>query len=137
MKTCFKCNIPKELDQFYKHPQMADGYLGKCIECAKEDVRLDRINNPTVRERDRERAQLPHRKQLMANGQKRRRKEHPEKNSAYLKVWRALKKGVLIRKNCFCGLYGEAHHDDYSKPLEVKWLCKKHHEERHHELGWG
>lgn len=30
-----------------------------------------------------------------------------------------------------------AHHEDYSKPLEIVWLCKSHHSERHHELGWG
>jgi formylmethanofuran dehydrogenase subunit E len=28
-----------------------------------------------------------------------------------------------------CNEIGERHHDDYSKPLEVRWLCKKHHRE--------
>jgi hypothetical protein len=29
----------------------------------------------------------------------------------------------------------EMHHDDYSQPLAVRWLCKAHHAERHREIG--
>ena len=45
-----------------------------------------------------------------------------------------LKKGPCEK----CGQASvEAHHDDYSKPLSVRWLCRLHHEEIHGGAGCG
>ncbi len=40
----------------------------------------------------------------------------------------------LDRQPCWCGEPGEAHHPDYGKPLNVIWLCRKHHAEIHREV---
>ncbi len=58
-------------------------------------------------------------------------------------AWKAIKKGVLIPQPCEnCGVVGtfadgrnkvQAHHEDYNKPLEVRWLCQECHHEWHKE----
>jgi hypothetical protein len=54
----------------------------------------------------------------------------PEKMVARQIVHYAVKSGALVPKPCeVCGNEKvQAHHEDYSKPLEVVWLCKKHHD---------
>lgn len=49
------------------------------------------------------------------------------------KTARAIKTGKIVKKPCeICGKEpADAHHDDYSKPLDVRWLCKPHHYELH------
>ena len=63
---------------------------------------------------------------------------NPEKRAAQLAVKAALKAGRLERQPCErCGTTDDVHghHDDYAKPLEVMWLCRDHHRERHAEIG--
>lgn len=56
------------------------------------------------------------------------RAKNPDKVSAHRKVFIEKRAGRLKSEPCFCGENKtEAHHSDYSKPLEVTWLCKKHH----------
>lgn len=72
-------------------------------------------------------------KKLMALYQKTYAKKYPEKRNARLIVFRAVKSGKIKKLPCqVCGESRvEGHHPDYSKPLSVKWLCKKHHIAEH------
>lgn len=62
----------------------------------------------------------------------RRKLDTPEKQRARWEVRKAIKKGSLIRPQICSNCHKEskhidAHHPDYSKPLEVTWLCKSCH----------
>jgi hypothetical protein len=59
-------------------------------------------------------------------------KRNPEKRQAHKAVYHAKRNGELISQPCaVCGSEAEAHHPDYSKPLEVVWLCHCHHIDAH------
>lgn len=64
------------------------------------------------------------------------RERYPEKRAAHQAVQTALRNGNLTRHPCsVCSaVEAHAHHDDYSKPLDVIWLCHAHHMERHSML---
>jgi len=146
VKRCFKCRQLKPLDAFYRHSMMGDGRLGKCIECAKQDVRSNRARRlAQYREYDRLRYMVnPERRienarrerEARMAGKYRARSEYdPQKNRARRAVANAIRAGRMKRQSCeICGLAAQAHHEDYSKPLDVRWLCSLHHCDRHREL---
>lgn len=131
MKTCFKCGQSKPLDEFYRHRMMADGHLNKCKDCTKLDMRVDRHTKPRVREYDRKRSTLPHRKALRQRVCSEWALKHPERKKATQAANNALRNGTLKRETLCqgCGLPKrlQKHHPDYSKPLMVVWLCKMCH----------
>lgn len=148
MKQCRECREVKNLFEFYKHQQMTDGYLNKCKSCVKSRVKKHRSENiEKTRAYDRQRGGLPHRvsarkayarteahKLSCRKANLKYIKNNPKKREAQIKVGNAIKSGKLIKQPCeVCGSTKRihAHHDDYSKPLEVRWLCPKHHSEWH------
>jgi len=60
--------------------------------------------------------------------------KYPEKRAAHRAFQKALRNGKIQKQPCeVCGeAPAQGHHDDYSKKLSVRWLCRKHHEEVHH-----
>ena len=151
-KICASCGVEKDLhSEFYAHAKMTDGYLNQCKTCVKSRVKKHRAENDHVREYDRNRYYNdPNRQEYAKNqrrlwfqnnkekGRKQRknwRERYPEKRAAHVIVGNALRSKKLQKTPCVvCGNFkSEAHHEDYSKPLEVIWLCRKHHMERHRQ----
>lgn len=105
----------------------------KCKECVKADVHAHRAANiEAARARDRVRARRPEAIAAVTDVVRRWRALHPGRAAAHCAVHRAIARGTLVRPET-CQTEGcgrgrpEAHHDDYSKPLEVRWLCKPCH----------
>jgi ribosomal protein S27AE len=127
-KECFKCHETLPLSEFYRHPMMSDGHLGKCKRCTRRDVQENyaaRREQYTEYEKGRYRARYE-------RGDFRPREY--EKHRARFTVQNALRRGKLKKEPCEkCGATQriEAHHDDYSKPLAVRWLCKRDHMRLH------
>src|ERR1041385_1281000 len=134
MKVCFKCKKRKPIEKFYVHKMMADGHLGKCKECTRRDVtRRRRECADKVWAYDRARQKLPHRRAIARAGRARYSALHPERAAIKQRTCRAIKKGLLVKQPCeHCGERKVvAHHDDYAKPLVIRWLCHPCHR-RHH-----
>src|SRR5690606_6491213 len=64
---------------------------------------------------------------------KRSHERYPERYRARHLAYRARRSGKLVPEPCeVCGRTDvHAHHTDYSKPLDVVWLCPVHHGEAH------
>jgi|TARA_R100001530_G_scaffold124374_2_gene92544 hypothetical protein len=149
MKICTKCKQEKELKDFYKAKENADGFENRCKEC-KATYHRKNAKKISLRKKRRYYTDKEYREKVLQA-----RKEYRLKNLdkireqcrewhkinkkrsvqvvAREKVSNELKANRLKKKCCeYCGIEKvEAHHEDYSKPLSVQWLCKDCHRELH------
>lgn len=151
-KQCLKCGEIKSLSEFYAHRQMGDGHLGKCKDCTRKDTeerraQLEATDREWVlseRRRHREKS-----RRYRAAGRAKKvsrekkaetsanyRRQYPLKAKARRKVQYERRRGRLVSKPCEqCGFpIAQGHHEDYSRPLDLTWLCVKHHMERHVQI---
>jgi len=130
VKVCRICGEEKPIEQFYRNRMTKDGRRGECKVCCN---RLKNEWKMANRQRDNEyvkrsRNRNPESVKRSVYGW---RKLHPGVSAAYSKVRRAVKSGELLRPES-CPQCGEktivdAHHEDYGKPLDVDWMCRKCH----------
>lgn len=118
-----KCGGCGECDRCKRAAYMREWWRALSPERKREYLdRRQELRGEKIRERDRERW-YPGRKKPRA----------PEKRRAQWTVANALRDKRLFRQPCeVCGEEEvQAHHSDYSRPLDVRWLCRKHHMELH------
>ena len=149
MKVCNECQVKKPLDGFYKHAAMADGHLNKCIDCVRARIAKHReANLEKIREYDRRRSNQLHRvkareeyskteagKRTKKRAMDAYKKRYPMIYASHIVTNNAMRDGKLSQaSNCsICKSTEkiEGHHDDYTKPLAVRWLCEQCHKEWH------
>jgi hypothetical protein len=70
---------------------------------------------------------------LKTTPQRRWNEAHRQAREAHHALRAAIRRGEIKRGKCAeCGsLRVDGHHPDHSKPLEVIWLCRKHHRQLH------
>ncbi|MPV69414.1 hypothetical protein [Burkholderia sp. BE17] len=137
---CGRCSVFKPESDFYIDGKTAAGVSSQCRTCHMEGslrtrnpdnarslnanyMRRARAADPEkFRARDRESAQQ---KRIL----------YPEKILARQSLNNAVKRGDVVRpdvcEQCGISTAVAAHHDDYSRPLQVRWLCRACHGKEH------
>ena len=139
MKVCSKCGVEKNFQEFYPVWNRPNGswYSSACKECCRADARKKYRADPSFRQRCLEtasRVQKDNPKKYGAHKNASRRRMRSKAAVRQL-TQRVINDGRLTRRPCEkCGAKAQAHHDDYKKPLDVRWLCPKHHGEHHRNV---
>lgn len=142
----FKCRVCGEFkphSDFYAAKGMASGHQSQCKACAKVKSKENRDRNVDYYQAfDRERGSHPHRKAAVRARAHLYARRYPaptvtssEKRSANVALNNAVQSGSVVKPNACerCGSDGKihGHHHNYSKPLEVEWLCQPCHGAEH------
>lgn len=125
---CFVCKKELTACSFHKDSSRRSGYSNRCKVCQQEKSAKDRKTMHWA-EYQRKRLAADNTKRLNKLAQQRAwHKRNPLVQPAYDALHKALKDGTIVRpkecSECKKVCKPEAHHDDYTKPLDVVWVCK-------------
>lgn len=134
VKSCSKCGTEKPTTEFYSDKYTRDRLHPSCKDCARRAAR--------------ERYYRDHDKIMEAEARRRKKPEHRAKNRVYRKqsdardrekvnarrqLCNAVRAGKIQRLPCHkCGNpKSQGHHEDYSRALDVEWICATCHAKEH------
>lgn len=147
MKKCKNCRVEKNKEEFNKWYKKtgSTGFRSLCKEC-------DHEINKKYREKNKE--LLTQKRRIRTGAQPKKKCTDPAKIKRYEDMYRSQRKypervaarsflnmyvkiGKIVRPNiceiCLKNKNVEGHHEDYLKPLEVKWVCKRCHSDIHYK----
>lgn len=153
MKMCRACRTEKPFADFHADKANKDGYRRYCKSCYRERYQAKQ-NAARRTDAARERRRTWNKTRVLGDAYRERQRRHqamrrasyPEQERAKRATSRAIQSGAIVRPNLCeqCGHSPEpnragkptihAHHHDYSKPLEVRWLCALCHAREHRAL---
>ena len=133
MKRCCRCKIEKDLNEFNKWKGSKDGHLNTCKLCLKQYYLRNREKKKQYQNQYAKRN-----REKMRDQRNQYYRRNPEKNKARNMLNRAVQSGKIHKplycSSCDSDKHLEAHHTDYSNPLEVLWLCRSCHRELHSKI---
>ena len=142
--TCKVCSATKGADEFYASNRStckdcakarAREYRGENIEYYRDYDKRRYQEDPMVRERHRRYQNTEAGKASMRDSRRKWLSQNPEKRAAHVILNNRLRRGDIKKpdKCQDCGSTGRihGHHHDYTRPLDVEWLCALCHSNRH------
>lgn len=133
MKLCKTCGKEKDVKQFHKRSASKDGLASKCKQCSSA-YDLSRVNDPKRIAARTAYSSTPRGVEKHRQAKAAYIAREPKKRRAHNAISNAIRDGKLTRKPCeTCGSTDKvhAHHDDYARVYDVRWLCNEHHREWH------
>lgn len=116
-KTCSKCSRELPLEKFAKYKRRNKEYYSSCKNCKAE-----------YRKANKEKLLLAKYEREAKNAER-----DKDKRRAWNALYYALRTGKISKptlcETCCSAENIQAHHKDYSKPLEVNWVCQVCHAE--------
>lgn len=130
---CHNCWDLKPREAFGRNPAMRSGYLKQCKDCRRAWARSYRESNrDAIRAKQLEWERRPDVRDRAQARLQAWRLRFPERRAAQTALNNAIRDGRVKQQPCWvCGKTAEAHHPDYSQPLDVVWLCVGHHRAAH------
>lgn len=133
-KLCGKCQLILPVDSFHIRRASKDG-LASCCKSCQSAYDKARCNLPHRIEARQRYQKTPAYEESSSKAKRRYQERNPSIRKAHIMVGNFLRDGKLTKPvTCECcrdekRLY--AHHCDYTKPLEVMWLCDSCHKQWH------